>query len=122
MSLTEDTGLLELLDDAGWTTIRTDIGSVTIRRADGRLETHPDATFTQKCKGERVKTEFTVKAEPLADGDTLILDRHLIGSEGDATMKEMLAASPNCQFMARAVWDVQDDRTYVRVKDYMPLE
>lgn len=91
MSLTEDTGLLELLDDAGWTTIRTDIGSVTIRRADGRMERYPDAAFVQKRKGERVKTEFTVKAEPLADGDTLILDRHLVC---DATPEFTLLAVP----------------------------
>lgn len=40
----------------------------------------------------------------------------------DTTLKALIAAAPNCQFVARATWDVQEDRTYVRVKDYMPLD
>lgn len=42
--------------------------------------------------------------------------------EDDATVKEMLDASVNCQFLANATWRQVEDDTYVDVKNYAPLD
>jgi hypothetical protein len=44
--------------------------------------------------------------------------------EDGATLREMMNASINCQFMAQAVWNPSDDgqETYINVKNYAPLD
>lgn len=37
------------------------------------------------------------------------------------TVREMIAMAPNNQFLARAVWSLSGDDTYVNLKDMMPL-
>jgi len=74
--------------------------------------------FTTAADGEneRIMSQNRLKKFLV---ETLRVD----GSDNeDATLKELLAASPNCQFMGRAVWRPVGEDTYVDLKDPMPLD
>jgi len=74
--------------------------------------------FTKASDGEneRIMAQNRLKKFLV---ETLRVD----GSDNeDATLKELIAASPNCQFMGRAVWRQVNEDTYVDLKDPMPLD
>ena len=74
--------------------------------------------FTKAADGdnERVQTQNRLKKFLV---ETLRVDGN---DNPDATLKELLAASPNCQFMGRAVWRQVGEDTYTDLKDPMPLD
>ena len=47
-----------------------------------------------------------------------------VDAEDSATIRELMNASLNCQFLAQAVWRPSDDGqdTYIDVKNYAPLD
>lgn len=45
-----------------------------------------------------------------------------VEGDEDSTMKELLAGSANCQFLAIASWRQVGENTYVDVKNYAPLD
>ena len=45
-----------------------------------------------------------------------------VEGDEDSTMKELLAGSVNCQFLAIASWRQVGENTYVDVKNYAPLD
>jgi hypothetical protein len=74
--------------------------------------------FTTASDGENERTLTQNRLDKFL-AETLRVD----GCDNDeTTLKEMLAASPNCQFMGRAVWRPVGEDTYVDLKDPMPLD
>lgn len=66
---------------------------------------------TERLRSQNQLKNFLVK--------TLRVD----GSDNeDSTVRELLAAAVNCQFMAQAVWRQVDDNTYVDVKNWAALD
>lgn len=77
----------------------------------------------------RVSFMFTKDASKQADFDKTLyrlkkfcMDTLMVDVEEGATLKEMLDASLNCQFLGSAVWRPVDDETYVDLKNYAPLD
>jgi hypothetical protein len=74
--------------------------------------------FTKAADGENERILTQNRMDKFL-AEILAVDGH---DDPDITLKAMVAAAPNCQFVSRAVWRVVDDNTYVDLKDMMPLE
>lgn len=71
---------------------------------------------TEEAASDRKKTLYRVKK---FCQNTLRVD-----ADEDASIRQLLDASVNCQFLAQATWRSSDDgeETYVDVKGYAPLD
>lgn len=91
-----------------------DFGS--LNGAMNRISFMAPTADTPEAEADREKTLYKIKK--------FCQNVLRVDTEDDASIREMLDASVNCQFMAQAVWRPSDDgeETYIDVKGYAPVD